>query len=213
MKGYFITGTGTGVGKTHVTAAIARRLRLSGARVFAFKPIETGCTLKDGRLEGADQAILVEAAGSWQKGELAGVYRFEPPVAPAVAGGPIDLAAIHRVFYAGARQADFSLVEGAGGWRVPITESADMGTLAKQCALPVIVVATATLGTINHSLLTLEVVERDGLRVAGLVLSRRPEDDLSHAESNVAQLRSRWSGRVILLNHPSDLDVFHVEHG
>lgn len=211
MRGVFVTGTGTGVGKTHVAAALARRARLSGSRVFAFKPIETGCTRSGGVLVGADQSVLVEATGGWQTGDLAGVYQFEPPVAPSVAGGTIDLAKIHRVFEAGARRADFSVVEGAGGWRVPITATADMSTLARQCGLPVVVVATATLGTINHSLLTVEAIVRDGLQVAGLVLSKRPEDDLSQAESNKAEIQSRWAGRVIVLNHPEDLDVFHVK--
>lgn len=212
VKGYFITGTGTGVGKTHVAATIARLATRTGRRVFAFKPIETGCVRIGDHLVGSDQTLLVEAAGGWQTGTLAGVYQFEPPVAPSVAGGNIDLAEIQRVLMAGSIEADLVLVEGAGGWRVPITAAADMSTLAKQCEFPVIVVATAALGTINHSLLTVEAVERDGLTVAGLVLSRHPHEDLAQAVSNQREIQARWGGRVIVLNQPSDLDVFHVEH-
>lgn len=164
------------------------------------------------QLIGADQTELVEAAGGWQVGSLAGLYQFEPPVAPSVASKCIDMHEIQRIFQQGAAQADISLVEGAGGWRVPITSVADMSNLAKQCGLPVIIVSTATLGTINHSLLTIEAVERDGLQVAGLVLSRRPEDDVDHAASNLREISARWPGRAIVLDHPSDLDVFHVEH-
>ncbi len=211
MKGYFITGTGTGVGKTFVTASIARRARQFGRRVFAFKPIETGCRREGGRLVGEDQCALVAACGGWPGGELAGVYQFEPAVAPVVASGSIDLGRIHRALEEGAKQVDLTLVEGAGGWRVPITESADMSSLAQQCGLPIIVVATAVLGTINHSLLTLEAVERDGLKVAGLVLSRRPDDDPGAAASNREEIQRRWPGRVIVCTQPGDLDLFHVE--
>lgn len=211
MKGYFITGTSTGVGKTYVTSMIARRATQFGHRVFAFKPIETGCTWNSGQLEGADQLALVEASGGWQNGLLAGVYQFEPPVAPSVAGGEIDLEKVRQVFELGASQASMTLVEGAGGWRVPINDKADMSTLARQCGLPVIVVATATLGTINHSLLTIEAVERDGIVVAGVVLSRHPQDSTASALSNREEIGKRWPGRVLVCSQQSDLDVFHVE--
>lgn len=212
MRGYFITGTGTGVGKTFVTATLARRAREFGQRVFAFKPIETGCVRRSGRLEGEDQRALVEASGGWPSGSLAGVYTFEPAVAPAVAEGGISLEPIVSALEAGMSRADLALVEGAGGWRVPISREADMSSLARRCGLPVIVVATSTLGTINHSLLTIEAVERDGCVVAGLVLSHRPKDDFGSADSNREQIQHRWPGRVVLYRQPSDLDVFHVEH-
>ena len=212
MNGYFVTGTGTGVGKTHVTAALARSFRGAGKQVFAFKPIETGCENVNGTLVGADQTILCHAAGDWQAGELRGVYRFEPPVAPFVASPEIDFGRIHRAFVSGARQADVVLVEGAGGWRVPVTPYEDMGALAKLLGLPIIVVANATLGTINHSLLTVEAIERDGCVVVGLVLSKLPTDDLAAAQSNVEQIAKRWSGRIVLYtNDSSQLATFHVE--
>ena len=191
MKGYFVTGTDTGVGKTYVTAAIARRARRAGRRVFAFKPVETGC---DGT--GPDQHALFDAAGGWQTGALRGVYGFGHPVAPRVAaeseGTRIDLDLIHRTLQAGAAEADLTLVEGAGGWRVPLTDTADIATLAQRCGLPVIIVARATLGTINHTLLTIEAVQRDGCPLAGVVLSRRLEEDLEFAESNRREILRRW---------------------
>lgn len=202
MTGYFITGTDTGVGKTHVTEALARCARTLGKKVFAFKPVETGCELVDGRLAGSDMDALWKAAGSWQEGELRGVYRLRNPVAPLVAARAesleLDLERIHRVYEQGAQQADVSLVEGAGGWRVPITASADMAVLARQTGLPVVVVARATLGTINHSLLTLEAVERDGCSVAALVLSRRPEDHRDFALSNCEQIAAQWKGQILI---------------
>jgi dethiobiotin synthetase len=100
--------------------------------------------------------------------------------------------------------ADVLVVEGAGGWRVPITETEDMSALAKILGLPVLVVGRAGLGTINHSLLTVEAVERDGCQVAGLVLSKRPEDDDAFAESNAAEIRAKWSGRVVIYDGRND---------
>src|SRR6185503_5121166 len=99
VNGYFITGTDTNVGKTYVTCALARRARGLGQRVFALKPIETGCSPgHDGRLLGPDQELLVAAAGDWQQGELRGLYRFPLPAAPRVAaeaaGAVIDLEAV-----------------------------------------------------------------------------------------------------------------------
>ena len=204
--GYFITGTDTDAGKTHVTCALATRARARGHKVFAFKPIETGCGPgARGGLVGADQELLAAAAGDWQQGLLRGVYRFALPAAPLVAaeqaGQTIDVALIERAARDAVAQsgATWTLVEGAGGWRVPITSVADMGSLARTFGLPVLVVARARLGTINHTLLTIEAIERDGLSVAGVVLSRRPEDDPDAARSNQAQIQRRWAGAVILL--------------
>ncbi len=208
--GYFVTGTGTGVGKTFVTTAIARFARAQGHRVFAFKPIETGCEPTG---LGSDQQELVAAAGGWQAGPLAGTYQFEPPVAPSVAARSastvISIPTILETLFLGMERADFTLVEGAGGWRVPISSTLDMSDLARACGLPVLVVATAVLGTINHSLLTAQAVERDGQVVAGIILSQRPEDEAAMVESNLEQLRARWSGPVVALHSdPSILVQF-----
>src|SRR5688572_9326428 len=129
MNGYFITGTDTGVGKTYVGRALALRARTRGHRVFAFKPIETGCVPgPDGELLGDDQEQLAIAAGDWQQGILRGVYRFAVPAAPRVAaeeaGVAIEVNRLVQIARQGAETANVSLtlVEGAGGWRVPITD-------------------------------------------------------------------------------------------
>jgi dethiobiotin synthetase len=202
VNGFFVTGTDTGVGKTFVTCAIARRFTAQKKKVFAFKPIETGCSMVDGRLVGSDQELLAHAAGNWQRGSHRGVYRFALAAAPLVAataeGIPIDLAWIDSVFKQGISEADLVLVEGAGGWRVPITESFDMGELAKRLGLPVLVVARAGLGTINHTLLTVEAIEKDGLKVAAVLLNTLPDDDAAMATSNAEQIRGRWPGTVLI---------------
>jgi dethiobiotin synthetase len=203
MNGFFVTGTDTGVGKTFVSATIARRARAANKKVFAFKPIETGCDP-----DGADQLALVEAAGGWQSGRLRGVYRFHLPVAPLVAAEAentsIDLELILETARAGAAMADLTLIEGAGGWRVPLTADADTSTLARALGYPIIVVARATLGTINHTLLTLEAIERDQLPIAAVVVSRRPEDDQGLCASSADQIARRWSGRLLI--GPESLD-------
>jgi dethiobiotin synthetase len=206
VNGVFVTGTDTNVGKTYVGCALARRARARGRKVFAFKPIETGCTATARGYLGADQELLAAAAGDWQTGVLRGLYRFPLPAAPLVAaqqaGSAIDLELVERTVHDGAAQngASWTLVEGAGGWRVPITLDADMAALARRLQLPVLVVARAGLGTINHSLLTLEAIERDGLPVAALVLSRQETDDPAAAESNLAEIQRRWAGTILILS-------------
>lgn len=196
MNGFFVTGTDTGVGKTTVAAAIARRARALGKRVFAFKPVETGCERRPGL--GPDQTLLCAASGGWQTGPLQGLYQLASPVAPAVAaeeeGRTIDLGAIEAHAREGSGLADITIVEGAGGWRVPVTAREDISAIAQRLGLPVIVVARAGLGTINHSVLTLETVERDGCAIATLVMSRRPEEDRAFTESNLEQIGRRWHG-------------------
>jgi dethiobiotin synthetase len=187
---YFVTGTGTGVGKTFVTAGLARLAVQRGLRVMGFKPIETGC--RSGEL-GEDQRLLVEAAGNWQTGPQRGVYQFERPASPLTAAraehrtiesAPIQLALEHIA-------ADLVMVEGAGGWRVPITEHLDMAGLARMLELDVVLVGLATLGTINHTLLSIEAIERDQRRLAAIVLSRRPTDELELAHENAREIARR----------------------
>lgn len=177
----FVTGTDTGVGKTTVSVALATRCRALGLSVFAFKPIETGGT--------EDQQALGH-----------GLYTFKQPAAPWVSaqaeGQTIDLVKV--VATVSRETARAVIVEGAGGWRVPITETEDMSSLASRLGYPVLVVGRAGLGTINHSLLTVEAVERDGLDIAALVLSHRPEDDLEFTHSNVDQIRQRWDGEILV---------------
>lgn len=197
MLGYFVTGTDTGVGKTYVTAALADQGRQLGKWVFAWKPIETGCVLVNGQLAGDDQEAI---SSEWQEGDLRGLYRFRRPVAPLVAareeGSAIDPDRIADTFQTGAAQADLVLVEGAGGWRVPITDRHDMGSLAKMLGLPIIVVARGGLGTINHTVLTVEAVTRDQQSIAAVVLSCRPDEDRGFVEENAAEIRRQVLDRA-----------------
>lgn len=208
MRRYFITGTDTGVGKTWVTCALARLAAARGQHVFAFKPIETGCPPDGSR--GEDQELLAQAAGDWQQGDLRGAYQFKLPAAPSVAAAAedrvIENVVLDDALSRGSIGADLVLVEGAGGWRVPIRADLDMAGYAARIGAPVVVVGRATLGTINHSLLTAEAVLRDGLTLAAVVLSVRPVDDLAFAESNAQQISQRISSRVLLVKTGPELE-------
>lgn len=207
MRRLFVTGTDTGAGKTYVTAAIARRARELGKKVFAFKPIETGCERIDGRLVGPDQEVVAAAAGGWQTGEQRGLYQLIAPLAPLIAARKeskhIDLDRVVAV--ANSVAVDLLIVEGAGGWRVPLTEHEDVSSLAKRLDADVIIAARAGLGTISHSLLTTEAVERDGLRIAAVVLSRRPEVDPEFAQSNREQIQRCCKCKVLVFDTDSTL--------
>ena len=171
MSAVFITGTDTGCGKTAVACALARSLRAAGKRVRVLKPIETGCAAG----VAADALALAEAAGDDAPVERLCPYRFALAAAPEVAaraeGISIELARIESALARAREDADLVIVEGAGGLLVPISPGLDMAGLARRLALPVVVAARATLGTINHTLLTLEASRARDLRVLGVVVS------------------------------------------
>jgi dethiobiotin synthetase len=170
-RGLFVTGTDTGVGKTVVACALARALRARGVDVGVMKPVETGVGA-DGP---SDALALRAAAGGDDPLDLLCPQRFALPAAPIVAaahaGARLDLDAIRRAFDGLRERHAFLVVEGAGGLLVPLARGIAMAELARELALPVVVVARAALGTINHTLLTLEACRSRGLPVAGVVIS------------------------------------------
>jgi dethiobiotin synthetase len=175
LVGLFVTGTDTGVGKTLVTCAITAALRARGMDVGVYKPAETGCRRDGDCLTGEDCGRLVAAAGHAQTVEETASYLFELPAAPLVAaeaaGARIDPARIVGGVERLGHQHEFVLVEGAGGLLVPIAEGYAYLDLARELALPVVVVVGSRLGCINHALLTLGALERVELETAGWVLN------------------------------------------
>lgn len=175
MNAVFVTGTDTGCGKTAVGCALARSVRASGRRVRVLKPIETGCESRDGELRPADALALARAAGDDAPLARLCPYRLALPAAPEVAARDanvkLELGPIADALALARRDADLVIVEGAGGLLVPIAPDLDMAGLAAALDLPVLVAARATLGTINHTLLTLQVARARGLHVVGLVVS------------------------------------------
>lgn len=195
--GVFVTGTDTGVGKTVVACAIAEVLRSRGIDVGVMKPIETGVGVQ-GPL---DAIALVDAAGVDDPMELVCPQRFELPAAPSVAAAredrSVDLFAIRRAFLALRERHAFLLVEGAGGLLVPIARDYAMADLMAELQLPILVVARGALGTVNHTLLTLEAIERRRLPLAGVVISHGPRPISRADEENLVALRQQLGARLL----------------
>jgi dethiobiotin synthetase len=199
--GLFFTGTDTGVGKTYVTAAVARELRLQGHSVGVCKPVATGARRHQGRWVSDDTLHLAEAAGLVPHLDRVTPFLFPDPVAPPVAarrqGVSLTLADLEAAVRSWEGDTAAVLVEGVGGLLCPLTERETVADLAAALRLPLVVVARRSLGTLNHTLLTLEVARARGLAVAGVVVNEaEPARGLADA-TNVEELRRRL--RVPLL--------------
>jgi dethiobiotin synthetase len=193
--GLFFTGTDTGVGKTVVTAAVARILRGQGRGVLVCKPVATEAILKNGRLVSEDTLRLAQAAGAPDLLEKVTPWTFPDPVAPPVAarraGVALKLSEIVRAVQESQESEKAMLVEGIGGLMCPLTERETVADLAKALHLPLVVVARRSLGTLNHTLLTLEVARARRLPVAGVVINETtPPHTLAEA-TNVVELQQR----------------------
>jgi dethiobiotin synthetase len=206
--GLFVTGTDTGVGKTVVSCALARALRAGGFDVGVMKPCETGVTAA-GPL---DALALRAAAGADDPLEDVCPLAFALPAAPAVAARAeartVDLGIVRKAAARLRACHDVLLVEGAGGALVPLAPGVAMADLALELALPVLVVARGALGTINHTLLTLEALASRGIALAGVVLSHGASALSAPDAANLAWLREalgpRLLGELPPLADPSD---------
>ena len=195
FRGVFVTATDTGAGKTAVTAGIAALLRGRGVDVGVFKPVSSGGT--------ADARLLSEAAGVTDALELVNPVRLEAPLSPNVAaeleGRRIPLEPIDDAYSRLTRLHDIVLVEGVGGLLVPIREDFLVADLARRLDLPLLVVARAALGTINHTLLTLEAADRRNQEVIGVVYNTTGPGDPRAAclPSESRRRQARTSPEVI----------------
>ena len=196
-RGFFVTGTDTGVGKTVVACALVRMLRRADIDVGVMKPVETGVTER-GPL---DAQALASAAGSSDPLTDVCPLRYALPAAPTVAARaesrPVDLQRIQEAYGRIASKHRVMIVEGAGGLLVPLTDEMTMGGLAADLQLPLIVVARGALGTINHTLLTLEAATNHGLEVAGVIVSHGPEPLSAPDAANLHFLRERLGKRLL----------------
>jgi dethiobiotin synthetase len=197
-RGLFITGTGTGVGKTYVSALIAKSLVAAGKKVGVYKPVASGCELRDGTLVSADAVGLWEAAGRPGTLEQVCPQLFAAPLAPHLAaraeGKRVDAALLRSGLDVWRESFDIVLVEGAGGLMSPISDDDYNADLAEEFGLPLVVVAANVLGTINATLQTLIVADtfRNGLSVAGIILnSPQPIANDPSTDSNADELARR----------------------
>jgi dethiobiotin synthetase len=177
VRGVFVTGTGTDVGKTVVAAAICAALRARGERVAAFKPVVSGTAERAYPDWPPDHELLAATTGEDPADVSPAVFEapLSPHLAAALAGQPLDPAVLRAAFDTRAATADTVVVEGVGGLLVPLTPDYLVRDLACDLGLPLVVAASPGLGTINHTLLTLESARAAALTVAGVVLTPWPD--------------------------------------
>jgi len=214
-QGLFVTATDTGVGKTYLTALIAGSLREQGFRVGAYKPACSGAEIaSDGNVSWGDIETLAAAIGGTFPSERICPLRFQAPLAPCVAarreGTVIDFELLRDGAGWWMGRVDVLLVEGIGGLLCPLTELETIADLAMALAAPLLVVARPGLGTINHTLLTIEAAQRRGLKVIGVVLNEAsgstPPQEI---EENATEIARRANVPVLgVVRHGSR----HVEH-
>lgn len=210
-KRFFIAGTDTDAGKTLVTAGLLTAANRQGLKTIGLKPIAAGCESTAEGLRNADALQLQQAASVKLSYDQINPVAFEPPIAPhiAAARGSRNVSADRLAAYCrGAlmQPADLVLVEGAGGWRVPLNMRESLARLPQLLELDVILVVGMKLGCINHALLTAEAIARDGLRLAGWV-ANHVDADMACPDENLATLqqlfRAPLLGRVPWLESPS----------
>lgn len=189
-KGYFVTGTGTGVGKTLVSCALLYAFAACGKSTVGMKPIAAG--VESGKW--MDVELLAAASTVTASRELINPYALFPAIAPHIAakqsGIQIDILAIRRACLELQKIADVVIVEGTGGFLVPVNEHQDSGHMAQALGMPVILVAGMQLGCINHALLTAQAVRAVGLPLAGWV-ANRTEPHMAAFDENVLALKQR----------------------
>jgi dethiobiotin synthetase len=200
-SGLFITGTDTGVGKTFVTSLLASRLR-DVVKVGVMKPAESDCQREGDRWMPKDAVMLKAAAGSDLPIELICPYALPKALAPAEAarqaGIEIDRERIKKTYQEIEKASDLVLVEGAGGLLVPLSGNYLYADLVKELDLPLLIVARAGLGTVNHSLLTIEAALSRGIRVVAVLLNENiPLNDDESFETNARVLRDIASVPVL----------------
>jgi dethiobiotin synthetase len=194
MPGIFVTGTDTGVGKTLAAAALLHVLKALGHRAVGMKPVAAGAELIDGAWSNEDVRLLKAASGVDAPDNLVNPYLFRDAIAPHIAadrkGVHIDIPRIVDAYEKLARLADWVVVEGAGGFRIPLDEKKDSADLAVALGLPVVLVVGMRLGCLNHALLTAEAIERHGLQLAGWI-ANRVDPDMAAFDENLLALEAR----------------------
>jgi dethiobiotin synthetase len=188
----FVTGTDTGVGKTWVSLALMARWQAAGYRVAGMKPVASGCSRQGRRLENEDATLLRRQTSQPVPYAWVNPYAFEPPVAPHLAarerGVEIDMEAIAGAYARLAECVDLVIVEGVGGWLVPLGEHHTVADLALHLRLPVILVVAIRLGCLNHALLSAESIRAHGAQLLGWVANCN-EPDALRVRENIAALK------------------------
>ena len=215
-RGIFITGTGTGVGKTVVTAAVLRGARAAGIDAVPFKPVQTGAAEGPDGLRSPDVEFALSAAGLVAPPETAAMMApllYKPACSPhlagRLAGRPVTVEAVRACAEKLLARHDTLIVEGAGGVMVPLNDSATMLDLMTALGMPVVVVALDGLGTINHTLLTLGALRQAGLEVLGVVFNQPepPAEGDAFLRRDNPEVIARFGSTAVLGNIPHAADL------
>ncbi len=214
-RGVFVTGTDTGVGKTWVSLGLMAALQAQSFSVVGMKPVSAGCERTPEGLRNEDALLLQQRSSVTHSYEHINPVAFEPPIAPHIAaaevGARIDFARIERAFSRLAASADVCVVEGAGGWLVPLTSRNSIADLVERLALPVVLVVAIRLGCLNHALLTVESIERRGLPLLGWV-ANQVNPATPRADENIEALMERISApRIATVDYTPKATVAHFE--
>ena len=197
MQQYFITGTDTEVGKTYVTQKLLLAANTVGLSTLGYKPIAAGCERRGDEWVNEDALALQQASSIKVDLHEINPIALPPPIAPHIAAAEHNQTITTNAIVTGLQQLhryqpEVVLMEGAGGWRLPINRSEYLSDVVKQLELPVIVVVGMRLGCINHALLTIEAIKRDGLNVKGWIANRIDTEMLRYQE-NLTTLKQRIS--------------------
>ncbi len=207
-NGLFITGTDTGVGKTLIAGAIAKILADGGHKVGVFKPVATGCISHWEGLVSRDSEFLAYCANSNLRLTVINPVAYVTAAAPIVSAAeehrPVDFKKIATIYDEICRNCDIVIIEGIGGIRVPLTDEFDLRDLAVEFDLPVVIVSRPNLGTINHTLLTIDSVRTAKLEIAGVVINGYDSSQTTIAEETARQVISQCGDVTILGDVPFD---------
>jgi len=200
VKGFFVTGTDTDVGKTWFSGALLHRLNQAGLETVAMKPVSAGCKWQDGQWQNDDALLLMREMSSEADYQDVNPYAFEPAMAPHLAaeqaGVEITFATIEEKLKLLTANDQTVVIEGAGGWLVPLNKTQSVADLAQSIGLPIIMVVSIRLGCLNHALLTAESIQGSGLPLAGWV-ANIGEREYELANENIASLQKRLKSPLI----------------
>lgn len=204
--GVFVSGTDTGIGKTHVSCALLRNLQAQGVEAIGMKPVASGCESTAHGLRNGDALCLIAASGHQADYASINPYAFADPIAPHLAAADsnvsIELIPITAAYRHLQAEADFVVVEGVGGWLAPLGDSLMQADIVRTLDLPVLLVVGMRLGCLNHALLTARAIEADGCRLIGWI-GNRIDPDMQRIEDNIESLKRRIQAPLLGM----------VEHG
>ena len=207
--GLFVTGTDTEVGKTLVSASLLWALAQTGRRCVGMKPVASGCRATAAGMRCNDADVLLAHSSVSASYADVNPYGYEPAVAPHLAaraaGQTIELDVIHRHFERLCATADWLVVEGVGGWLVPLSDDTTVANLAQLLGLPVLLVVGMRLGCLNHALMTATAIERTDLELAGWV-ANQIDAGMALFGENVATLKARIDAPLVgVVPHLADI--------